>query len=178
MLCRVPPLLLMIVAVLWATSCTAPDAAAMKDDMQVTGTAADWASLERSGYPRDWLLAPPDLAPVPGTPDQAPPVYPVSAARLAAAWADVVRAEPRTTIVAISDDGLRVDAEQRSKLLGFVDRIAMRAIAVDAERATLAVYSRATIGYYDFGVNRDRVQAWLAELARRLEQAPDAPPAR
>lgn len=178
MLRRAPPLLLLLAAALWAISCASPDAAAMKDAPHVTGTAADWASLERSGYPRDWLLAPPDYAPVPGTPDQAPPVYPVDAARLAAAWADVVRAAPRTTIVAISDDGLRVDAEQRSKLLGFVDRIAMRAIAVDADHATLAVYSRATIGYYDFNVNRDRVQAWLAELARRLEQAPAAPSAR
>lgn len=178
MLRRAPPLVIVMVALLLAASCSSPDAAVRKGDIDVTGTATDWASLQRSGNPRDWLLAPPDLAPVPGTPDQAPPVFPVSAERLADAWAAVVRAQPRATIVAVSDDGLRIDAEQRSRLMGFVDRIAMRAVPVGDDRATLAVYSRATIGYYDFGVNRRRVEAWLAELAQQLEQAPAAPPSR
>lgn len=178
MLRRVPLLVFVMVALLLAAACSSPDAAVKKGDFDVTGTATNWASLQRSGNPRDWLLAPPDLAPVPGMPDQAPPVYPVSAQRLADAWAAVVRAQPRATIVAVSDDGLRIDSEQRSRLMGFVDRIAMRAVPVDDNRATLAVYSRATIGYYDFGVNRRRVEAWLAELAQRLEQTPAASPPR
>ncbi len=42
--------------------------------------------------------------------------------------------------------------------------------AVDG-RATLAIYSHARSGYYDFGVNRRRVRRWLAALRAELADA-------
>jgi uncharacterized protein (DUF1499 family) len=33
-------------------------------------------------------------------------------------------------------------------------------------QATLAIYSRSLIGHGDFGVNRARIERWLAALAR------------
>jgi uncharacterized protein (DUF1499 family) len=44
----------------------------------------------------------------------------------------------------------------------------MEVVPLDAERATLAVYSRSRYGRRDFGVNAKRVEAWLAALEREL----------
>jgi uncharacterized protein (DUF1499 family) len=53
---------------------------------------------------------------------------------------------------------------QHSVLLRFPDVITVEFVALDADRSSLAIYSRARYGRGDFGVNRKRVQRWLSRL--------------
>jgi uncharacterized protein (DUF1499 family) len=64
----------------------------------------------------------------------------------------VVRSLPRATIAASSGIGIR--AEFRS-LLGFVDDVEFR---IDGAAGVIHVRSASRTGYWDFGVNRRRVE--------------------
>ncbi len=129
----------------------------------------DFSELQPPSSPRTWLIAPVDA--VAGAPDEAPPILAAPAERAAQAWIAMVKAQPRTRVVAVADDGLRVEAEQRSAVFGFVDKISARFIPLDGDRSTVALYSRAQIGYWDLGVNRRRLHDWLAALEERLGTA-------
>ncbi len=55
--------------------------------------------------------------------------------------------------------------EERSAFFGFPDLIDVETIETGEAKSTLAIYSRSKYGYYDFGVNKRRVETWLRELA-------------
>jgi uncharacterized protein (DUF1499 family) len=114
----------------------------------------------------EYLVLPEGFA---GTaPHRPAPVFDKPAAAVAAALERIVRASPRTEMTGRTDDGLKFEAVQRSPYFHFPDRITMEVVPLDAERATLAVYSRSRYGRRDFGVNAKRVEAWLAALEREL----------
>lgn len=149
--------------------------AAGKDnlDMRPDAPFIDFTTLQPPDSPNTWLVAPAGFTRA--TPDEPAPEFPVDAPRLAELWGKVVAAEPRTTIASISPDGLQIEAQQRTAIFGFIDDISFRAIPAAEGHATLAVYSRARVGYWDLGVNHRRVRAWLAEIRSRLAAGP--PPA-
>jgi len=60
---------------------------------------------------------------------------------------------------------LRFDLVQRSALFRFPDTVSIEVIPLGDSRSTLAIYSRSTYGYSDLGVNRKRIERWLARLA-------------
>jgi uncharacterized protein (DUF1499 family) len=126
----------------------------------------DFSRLTPPGSPNRWLIAPSGITAA--APDEPAPDFEVSADRLAEGWAAVIKAQPRTRIIAISADGRQIEAEQRSAVFGFVDRISFEAIALAPAQSTLAAYSRAETGYWDLGVNRRRLRAWSAELRAQL----------
>jgi len=66
---------------------------------------------------------------------------------------------PRTIVVTEQPGYLHVEC--RSKLFGFVDDLEFQ---LRAEQGLIAVRSAARTGYYDFGVNRQRVEALRAAL--------------
>ena len=123
----------------------------------------EFDALRRPASPNHWLVAPPG-ADASLHRDAAAPRYPLAAERLARAWVGVVEQAPRTRIIGVSTDGLRVEAEQRSAWFGFVDRVRFRAIALDDASSTFFAYSRSQSGYWDFGVNRRRLSAWVEAL--------------
>ena len=123
---------------------------------------AEFDNLNVPTSPNTWLVAPADFAPA--KPDASAPVFDVPAKRLAQAWISVVESEPRTKILAVSEDGLQIEAEQRSAVFGFLDRISTKCVTLQPIRSTLVAYSRSRVGYWDFGVNRSRLQRWLAKL--------------
>jgi uncharacterized protein (DUF1499 family) len=98
------------------------------------------------------------------TVDQAAPVIALSANALTRKWADIVKVQPRTVLLGVSGDGLQVEAEQRSKLFRFVDAISFRAIPIEHSASTFIAYSRSHSGYWDMGVNRRRLVAWVDAL--------------
>jgi|APTNR8051073442_1049403.scaffolds.fasta_scaffold05503_3 uncharacterized protein (DUF1499 family) len=126
----------------------------------------DFATLTPTARPNNWLVAPESA--VRASVDAIAPVFEVPPARLAKAWLAVVRAEPRTIIIAVSTDGLKVEASQRSRVFRFVDRISAQVFPMDADRSTIAVYSRSLVGYWDMRVNRLRIERWLNALGARL----------
>lgn len=125
----------------------------------------DFAKLRLKVTPNQWLVAPEGATPA-ATPHAPAPVFAVPADRLAALVDQIALAEPKTERVELSADGLRADYVQRSALMGFPDLVAVQAIPLGPKRSTLAIYSRARYGIRDFGVNRRRVERWLAEIAR------------
>lgn len=127
----------------------------------------DFARLERPDSPNHWLIAPAAQAAERSAAVPAP-VFRVAALRLAGAWVDVVRRQSRTRILGISEDGLQVEAEQRSAVFRFVDRISFRAVPLGAAESTLLAYSRSRVGYWDLGVNRRRLTAWVEALQSAL----------
>ena len=127
----------------------------------------DWDQVQPSSNPNNWLVAA-DGAGL-AERDEAAPVFDVAPELLAATWAAVIEEEPRTEIIAVSDDGLQIEALERSAVFGFVDRISVRVLPVDPDRSTLAAYSRSTVGYWDFGVNRRRLHRWIAAVQDRLD---------
>ncbi|MFC4725786.1 DUF1499 domain-containing protein [Glycocaulis abyssi] len=66
---------------------------------------------------------------------------------------------PRTRLV--HEGGLQIGLEQKSAVWRFTDKITVEAIEAGPGFSALAIYSRALLGFYDFGVNRKRVTRWL-----------------
>jgi uncharacterized protein (DUF1499 family) len=103
-------------------------------------------------------------------PDQRGPVFEKTAYQLARAWMTVVENQPRAAVLGISEDGLQIEAQQRSAVFGFIDRISTRFLPLASGRSTLIAYSQSQVGYWDLGVNRRRLRRWLSELATQVEK--------
>jgi len=95
--------------------------------------------------------------------DAETPLYPESPRALLARFDAIARAQPRTRVVAGDPGSLMITYVQRSRVFGFPDYLTVRAVAT-AGGAGLIIWSRARYGRGDFGVNRARVEAWLALL--------------
>jgi uncharacterized protein (DUF1499 family) len=130
----------------------------------------DLRNVRLSRIPNQRLVAPRDYCAF-ATPHAVAPTYDVRAEVLAKAFDAVAMAQPRTVRKDRSGDRRRAEYEQRT-LLGFPDAVTVEFIALDGRRSTLALYSRSLYGLGDWGVNRRRVDRWLAALADRLAAAP------
>jgi uncharacterized protein (DUF1499 family) len=127
-------------------------------------------TLERRATPNDALACPPGICKAAS--DVTPPEYGVGAAGLRIAFAKVIAAEPRITAVATDDATLADRYIQRSALMRYPDTIIVRFFDLPEGRSTIALYSRSQLGHGDMGVNRARLERWLAKLA---DYAPVAP---
>ncbi len=111
------------------------------------------------------------LAPCPGSPNcvsseaavaeqrVAPLRYDGDAARARARLLEVLNGMDRARVVRSTDDYVHV--EFRSAVFGFVDDVEF----YFSPPGTIQVRSAARIGYYDFGVNRERVETLRARFA-------------
>ncbi|WP_165820229.1 DUF1499 domain-containing protein [Microvirga sp. KLBC 81] len=123
--------------------------------------AVDFKTLTRRKTPNDALTCPQDFCPN-AKPDDEPPVFSLPATRLRVIVSEVVLSQPNTSL-------LETSAEQdrflvRTKLMRYPDTVVAQVIALDEGHSTLALYSRSQIGRSDFGVNRRRIERWLAAL--------------
>ena len=89
----------------------------------------------------------------------------------------VASEEPRCHLLALDKDARQAEFEQKSGLFGFPDRIVVEFVPLGNGASTLALYSYAVKGYWDLGVNRKRLERWLAALPAQIatlmsEQAP------
>lgn len=115
-----------------------------------------------TGNPNSWRVGPEGE----GQPVDAPaPVFALEAGDLAAALDRVALGDVRTKRLAGAPEDLWVTYVQRSRLMGYPDYVSVRVVPLGPGRATLAIYSRARYGQSDLGVNRARVEKWLAGLA-------------
>jgi uncharacterized protein (DUF1499 family) len=128
----------------------------------------DFATLPPPDRPNRYLVCPPGLCRA--TPDAESAVFDVPVDRLRERWREVVGAQPRVVRLGAGDDGLQHDYVQRSAHFRFPDIVTVRFVALAPSRSSLAVYSRSVFGRDDFGVNRERVEAWIGAL-RAIEQA-------
>lgn len=130
------------------------------------GHFLDWENLQPPDSPNNWLLAPRN-GDYPQA-DEIAPVFDVAPGILAAAWMAVIESRPRTEVLAVSEDGLQIEALQESALFGFTDSISSRILPLPENKSTIAIYSRSSVGYWDLGVNKRRVGNWLDALDKRI----------
>ncbi len=123
----------------------------------------DFSTLEPDGRPRRWLVLPPGF-PASAAADQESPVFNEPPERLLSLLGEVALAEPRTRLV--REAAGQKEFVQRSLVFRFPDFVTAAAVPAGGGSA-LCLYSRAAVGYSDLGVNRKRLQRWLASLQAR-----------
>ena len=121
----------------------------------------DFAHIERPATPNTALAAPAGFTPAA---DLETRRYPVAPDRLYAAIRHVAAAQPRTWPQIAYDDRLQADFVARSAVFNFPDLITVQ-VTPDSG---LILCSRSVYGRSDLGVNRQRLQAWLAALDAEL----------
>jgi len=121
----------------------------------------DPLTAARTGKPNDFLAAPEGMAAA--KVDRTLGPLGADPASLMARLHAVALAETRVEVVAGAPDDLFVTYVQRSAVFGFPDYVSVRAVVL-GEGASLAIWSRARYGHSDLGVNRARVERWLAAL--------------
>ena len=75
----------------------------------------------------------------------------------------IARNAPRTTRIAMDEATMSATYVQKTALLAFPDYISVRAVTVDGG-AALVIWSRSRFGASDFGVNKERIDDWLAKI--------------
>jgi len=120
-------------------------------------------TLDPGARTNRYLVCPPGYCAA--APDRISPVFDEPAAALRGRWMAMIEHQPRITPGPSDAAARQYDFIQRSAVLRFPDTITVRFIALGAARSTLAIYSRSRYGSSDFGVNRDRIDAWLAALS-------------
>jgi uncharacterized protein (DUF1499 family) len=119
----------------------------------------DFATLKRRATPNDALICPREVCPQ-ARPDSESPVFPFSGARLRSLVTEAALSEPGTTLVEKGPEQDRYLV--RTRLMRFPDTVVVQVFDRGQEGSTLALYSRSQIGRSDFGVNRRRIERWIA----------------
>jgi hypothetical protein len=122
------------------------------------GFPLDFSTLTPPRQPR-WYLALPEGFEAGAEPHERTAGIALAQADALACFKAIALDAPRTRIV--REAGAQLELEQKSAVFGFTDKIIIEAMDAGPGMAALAIYSRALIGYYDFGVNRKRVRRWL-----------------
>ena len=123
----------------------------------------DPTTLERTGWPNDWLLCPPGSCTAEisaASPALSGAGRPPRTRPGARCW----RRNPASRSVATDEPRLLILAQDRTAVLRFVDTISIRVLPAPAGGSTFAAYSRSNLGFGDLGTNRRRLEAWTAAL--------------
>jgi uncharacterized protein (DUF1499 family) len=75
-----------------------------------------------------------------------------------------------TEKVQMAEDGKTLHAEFKSAVLGFIDDVD---VVLNADQKRIEIRSASRAGYYDFGVNRRRVESIRKTFDQALKQATD-----
>ena len=118
----------------------------------------DPATAERSGNPNDYIVAPEGLR---EDTDRVAKVYPGEPKDLLFQFDSV--AGPSSRKLAGSLEELHITYLQRTPLMGYPDYISVRAVETEGGSA-LVIFSRSRFGKSDFGVNKSRIDTWLAQM--------------
>ena len=127
----------------------------------------DMQRIERPASPNTALAGPAGFAP---PPDMVTPIYPMPAARLYDAVRAVAAAQPRTFLAADFAALHQTHWVVRSAVFNFPDLITAQISDAGADSSTLVLYSRSVYGRSDLGVNRQRIDRWLAALRIKINQ--------
>jgi hypothetical protein len=127
----------------------------------------DMTHIERPTTPNTFLAGPAGMRP---EPDAIIRARPTPASLLYEMAHRVFSGEPHTYIAAEFPDHLQVHYVVRSALLNFPDLVSVQINAEGPDTSTLVIWSRSVYGRSDFGVNRARVETWLAALQQTSQR--------
>jgi uncharacterized protein (DUF1499 family) len=125
----------------------------------------DPAAIVRPATPNTALAAPERFTPAP---DIVTPPFAVPADRLFAWIQEVAGEQPRTWQAALYTDRLQAHYVARSAVFNFPDLIMVQVSKSGPDSSDLIIWSRSVYGRSDLGVNRKRVEAWLAALKTKI----------
>ena len=125
----------------------------------------DVAHIVRPASPNTALAAPAGFSPAP---DILTLRYRLPADRLFALVLDVAASQPATFQAALYADQLQAHYVARTAVFNFPDQIMVQVRQEDPDSSALIVYSRSVYGRSDLGVNRKRIEAWLADLRTKI----------
>lgn len=117
--------------------------------------------------PHTAIAAPAGTSPAP---DLVTRRYPLPAARLFTAITAVAATEPRTEPLTAHADRLEASFVSRSRVFRFPDVVLLRVTPQGEAASDLTLHSSSVYGEYDFGVNRRRLEHWLARLEKVLPE--------
>ncbi|MEM9971583.1 MAG: DUF1499 domain-containing protein [Pseudomonadota bacterium] len=99
------------------------------------------------------------------------PVFAGSPARVLNALSEIAMATPRTALVAGSATDGMITFVVRSRVFRFQDYVTFKATAEGSD-TRLSILARTRYpGASDWGVNRKRLEQWLADLSERVGEA-------
>jgi uncharacterized protein (DUF1499 family) len=130
-----------------------------------TPPLTDVAHIARPASPNTALAAPAGFTPAP---DIVTPHYKLDAQALFAAILSVAAGQGRTYQAALYPAQLQAHYVARSAVFNFPDRIMLQVVAEGPRESGLILYSGSVYGRSDFGVNRRRIETWLAALQMKL----------
>ena len=130
--------------------------------MTVDLPIVDFATLRLTKKPNQYLVCPKDICSA--SAHRESPVFDFDVDELIRKWDAMIARQKRVEVVSQQSAPRQRDYVQRSFLFRFPDIITVRFLPLTEERSTLAIYSRSVYGHSDLGVNKKRIDAWLAEL--------------
>lgn len=127
----------------------------------MSSTTRDLREIDRTSAPNDALACPPGVCKA--EVDIESPLFAIRPERLREIVRRVISSQARTEIVEEHADREQLVFVQRSRLFGFRDTIWIETVDLDPH-ASVIIYSRSNVGFWDLGVNLRRVRAWLAAV--------------
>lgn len=121
--------------------------------------------IVRPSTPNTALAAPAGFKPAP---DIVTPAYNIAADKLLALIQDVAASQPRVYPAANYANQLQVHYVARSPVFNFPDLVMVQVVRTGSGSSNLVIYSRSVYGQSDLGVNRKRLDTWLAALNTKL----------
>ncbi len=126
----------------------------------------DFSELAPPHRPNYYLISPAWMAPA--LPHEVSPDFAVPASVLYELWEEMLAREKRVTLKAAYPESGQYVYREHSFMFRFPDFITVQFFDLPNKQSTLAIYSRARYGYFDFNVNKKRIDRWLAQLDRRV----------
>ncbi len=134
----------------------------------VPAVPIDFNHLAHPSKPNTTLAAPAGYLP---QPEIVTPLYPVSSAELFVIVQRVAAAQPATFKLGEDQSALEQGWVARGLIFNFPDVIWAQVRPAETGNSELLLYSRSMYGRSDFGVNRHRMETWLAAVATAVSAA-------
>ena len=126
-----------------------------------TQKEVDLRKLDRTGHPNDWMACSRNICL--GDLNTEIPIFAISKQKLIQLTKRLFIEKPRTKFIRFVPKLDQLIFVQRSKFLRFPDTVWIQFFELETG-TSLIIYSRSNYGYYDFGVNRKRVNSWIKSL--------------
>jgi uncharacterized protein (DUF1499 family) len=127
----------------------------------------DIKTLSRVSSSHSWLVAPTAWRAAQDA-DAAAPAFKVTEEELWFLWKQVAANSKRISCEELEEESRRSFHVQLTPYLRFPDEVRAQILPAGDGQSSIALYSRSRYGLYDFGVNKKRVERWLARLDRRV----------